>query len=293
MDIAKSRVPQDGHFQYLTQRGKKFDLRTATIPGVFGEKIVIRLLPVTPVSISMDHLGYTPTCLKLIRSAVSRSSGFVLFSGPTGSGKTTSLYAILNELNSEALNIVTIEDPVEYRIERITQVAVNEQAGVTFSTALRSFLRQDPDVILVGEIRDSETAKIACRAAQTGHLVLSTLHSNNVFESIQRLRGLNIGNDDIASSLSLIVSQRLVNKWCTCHGQDIDCPDCFGTGYCGRMPVMSILQVDQTIRNMIAGNASVLEIEQQALSQGFEPLRSKIAKMVQSSLIKPDELDQL
>ena len=291
MDIAQKRTPQDGHFQYVTDLGKRYDLRTSTVPGVNGEKIVIRLLPATSVSFSLSHLGMRPDQITTIENTIRKKSGMILFTGPTGSGKTTSLYAILNELLSDPLNIVTIEDPVEYRLENITQVEVNEMAGISFHSILRAFLRQDPDVILVGEIRDSETAQIAARAAQTGHLVLSTLHCNNVFEAIHRLRNLGVRSDDLSSSLRLIISQRLMSRLCACRKNELKCSICGGSGMNGRVPLLEMLPIEQSIRNMLIDGATISDLEKTALLNGFFSLRQNGKRLVHEGLISETELD--
>lgn len=290
MDIAKKRAPQDGHFPFVSDQGKKFDLRTSTIPGIYGEKIVIRMLPSTAVQFSMVDMGFNTEQIKVIQKQLTSKTGMILFTGPTGSGKTTSLYAIIKELMSEALNIITVEDPVEYRLNSITQVEVNELAGVSFSSALRSFLRQDPDVILIGEIRDQETAQIAARAAQTGHLVLSTLHSNSVFEAIHRLNNLGVANDDLASSLKLIVSQRLVAKLCSCRGL-AECHVCNGKGFSGRIPLLEILPVTASIKKLLSYGHGIGDIEQQATRENFTSLRQQGLKLVDSGAISLDELN--
>ncbi|MBT4287409.1 MAG: type II/IV secretion system protein [Deltaproteobacteria bacterium] len=293
MDIAISRTPQDGHFQYSNKRGEKFDLRTSTIPGIYGEKMVIRLLPAIPVIFSMDQLGFSNFFMTTVRKVLAKKSGMILFTGPTGSGKTTSLYAILSELISESLNIITIEDPVEYRMDSITQVSVNQVTGVTFSTALRSFLRQDPDVILVGEIRDSETAKMACRAAQTGHLVLSTLHCNDVFEIFQRFKGLDVAMDDLASSISLVVSQRLVNQRCICETADEICPKCNGSGILGRIPVLEILEIGSELRQLLMASSNLEKLKICAKQLGFQSLKENARILVEADMIEPSQMDIL
>ena len=292
MDISRTRVPQDGHFSYTSESGKQYDMRTSTVTSVFGEKIVIRLLPSTTVKFSMSELGFPKNHIPIIKKHIQKKSGMILFTGPTGSGKTTSLYAILNELNAEMLNIITIEDPVEYRLEKVTQVEVNDKAGLSFSKGLRAFLRQDPDVILVGEIRDHETAQIAARAAQTGHLVLSTLHSNDVFETIRRLKNLGVESEDIASSLKLIISQRLVQKHCVCQG-DTECPKCLGTGVSGRIPLMEVLEISTELKKLIFRGSHLSELQDHARKTGFLSLNEVGQKLVRSKVISISELDAL
>ncbi len=288
MDITITRAPQDGHFPYTTGEGKRFDMRTSTIPGIYGEKIVIRLLPAASIRFSMEELGFQKRDTGIIKKHISQKSGMILFTGPTGSGKTTSLYAILNELISESVNIVTIEDPVEYRIENVTQVEVNNLAGISFSSALRAFLRQDPDVILVGEIRDDETAQIAARASQTGHLVLSTLHSNNAFETIRRLKNLGVENDDIASSVKLIISQRLIRQLCDCNSKS-DCQFCHGSGFNGRIPIMEILEINPELRSKIAHGDSMDNIKQSAENSGFQTLKTIGHQLIAQNLISASD----
>lgn len=279
MDIAKLRSPQDGHFPFTSDQGKRFDIRTSTIPGVYGEKLVMRLLPAASLRFSMAELGFDDEHISLIKRAIAQKSGMILFTGPTGSGKTTSLYAILNELIAEPINIVTIEDPVEYRLGGITQVQVNELAGITFSSALRAFLRQDPDVILVGEIRDQETAQIAARSAQTGHLVLSTLHSNDAFETIRRLKNLSVDDDDIASSIKLIVSQRLIQGKCVCDS-DPACSNCMGSGTAGRIPLMEVLPVTQELRRLISQGSTIDELRSFAKTRHHNSLQDMGSRLV-------------
>lgn len=290
MDISKKRSPQDGHFPFTSSKGKRFDLRTSTIPGIYGEKIVIRLLPVSTVKYSMEELGFAPEHVTVIRKHIFKKSGLILFTGPTGSGKTTSLYAILNELLSEPINIITIEDPVEYRLDSITQVEVNELAGISFSSALRAVLRQDPDVILIGEIRDSETAQIAARAAQTGHLVLATLHCNTAFESLKRLQSLGVETDDCISALKLVISQRLVQRRCSCQF-DPECKICLGTGASGRIPLMELLEFTPDLCHLIAEGKTLKELRNYAASQNHHPLDQIGEQLIKSGMITRKEFE--
>ena len=246
MDVAKNRFPQDGYMNFQNKKGKKFDVRVATIPSVLGEKMVIRILPLENLEIDFKKLNFPKPFITVIEKLIaSTTSGWILVTGPTGSGKTTTLYSIVRALIQKNLNIITIEDPVEYRIDGVTQVQVNEKAGITFSSILRASLRQDPDVILVGEIRDEETAKIAAAAAKTGHLVLSTIHSSNVLETLQRMKFFQIAPEDLANSLKLIISQRLLKSADTT----------------GRVPVLEYLENNREIRNAILEQKTILEIE--------------------------------
>jgi len=252
MDIAVRRRPQDGHYTYNSNSNRIFDVRVSTLPGQFGEKLVLRLLDQTPVQHKLEALGFFKNDLEMLYQASQAPSGLILMVGPTGSGKTTTLYAILNALNSQEKNILTIENPVEYHIEGITQVSVKPEQGLGFADTLRAALRQDPDVLLIGEIRDEETANIAVKAALTGHLVLSTLHSSDAVTAIQRLLNLGIAPDLLAETLTVIVSQRLVRRLCSHqngnksnpHTSDKNCLRCRGTGYSGRIPVYEILKVN-------------------------------------------------
>jgi type II secretory ATPase GspE/PulE/Tfp pilus assembly ATPase PilB-like protein len=259
MDIAVRRRPQDGHYTYNSNSNRIFDVRVSTLPGQFGEKLVLRLLDQTPVQHKLEALGFFKNDLKMLYQASQAPSGLILMVGPTGSGKTTTLYAILNALNSQEKNILTIENPVEYHIEGITQVSVKPEQGLGFADTLRAALRQDPDVLLIGEIRDEETANIAVKAALTGHLVLSTLHSSDAVTAIQRLLNLGIAPDLLAETLTVIVSQRLVRRLCSHqngnksnpHTSDKNCLRCRGTGYSGRIPVYEILKVNSLVRDRI------------------------------------------
>ncbi len=295
MDIAEQRLPQDGGASFTFQN-RNLDLRISSVPTLHGEKVVIRLLDKESVRLNPDFLGFSPTHLKTIRRLISKPYGIILVTGPTGSGKTTTLYSTLLELNSLEVNIMTIEDPIEYHLPLINQVQVNEKAGLTFASALRSFLRQDPDVILIGEIRDQETAEMALRAAMTGHLVFSTLHTNDACSAIPRLVDIGVPPYLIASSLLGILAQRLVRKICPhckvlyapteseiaslpgiLHSQMTlykgqGCPECFHTGYSGRTVIAEVLEVDNILRNMIGQNVPSNELLKTAKSQGFKTM---------------------
>lgn len=293
MDIAQKRRPQDGHFHFINRKKQRFDIRVSSLPSINGEKIVMRLLPLETINYSLKELGLQKEHVDHVLKAVKSKSGMILIAGPTGSGKTTTLYAILKELVREPINIMTIENPVEYRLDNVIQVEVNEKAGVTFSNALKSFLRQDPDVILIGEIRDAETAEIAARAAQTGHLVLSTVHSNTVFEILQRLKNLGVSSDDLGSSIKLMISQRLLKKRCCCDASNKTCPDCGGRGYAGRTPVLEMLSVDSELRQMLMDNCSFLEIENRAYQKGFKSMEEWGAELLKKGIISKTELESI
>lgn len=299
LDIAEKRLPQDGRFQ--VQNGEReVDLRISTLPTVFGEKVVLRLLSKSPHILTIKELGYNSYSLKALGEIILYSGGMILVTGPTGSGKTTTLYALVNELNNKQRNIVTIEDPVEYIMPGINQTQVNNKAGLTFAAGLRSILRQDPDIITVGEIRDSETAAIAAKAGTTGHLVLSTLHTNSAPGAITRLVDMGVEPYLVASSVVGVACQRLVRVLCPgCKepyrlgdsgserdyvgsqiGEEVTlyrtrgCKFCKYTGYRGRTSIQEVLPVTDTIRQMIKAGASEIEIKARGQLEGMKTLKS-------------------
>lgn len=282
MDIAEKRRPQDGRFHFNHQ-AKSVDVRVSTIPTESGEKMVLRLLDQAGSSLDLEQLGIPIRNLEVLRAAIDRPQGMVLVTGPTGSGKTTTLYACLRQIRSPKLNILTIEDPIEYRLDGINQSQVKPDIGYDFAKALRAFLRQDPNVIMVGEIRDAETAQIALRAAMTGHLVLSTVHTNDSVATVSRLLDLGAEPYLIASSLSLIVAQRLVRRLChECRhpaGEGsagacvaVGCLACDQTGYKGRVGVFEVLPIDPTIQAMIHSRAPAEQIRAKARASGLRVL---------------------
>ncbi|HEU5300187.1 MAG TPA: GspE/PulE family protein [bacterium] len=295
MDIAERRQPQDGSFQTRVD-GRAIDVRVSTIPSFYGEKAVLRLLDKSAPIYDLDKLGLQRGNITRLRQVINQPQGIFLLTGPTGSGKTTTLYAILNELNSEAVNIVTIEDPVEYQISGITQVQVNTRAGVTFASALRHFLRQDPDIIMVGEVRDHETARIAVQAALTGHLVLSTLHTNDAPGAITRLIDMGIEPYLVSSALSGVAAQRLVRVLCLkCRETDPysreellarygegapegtyyaakGCEFCNYTGYRGRVAIFELAGIDDDLRHLIINRAPHHALKESAVGAGMQTL---------------------
>ncbi len=302
MDIAEKRLPQDGRIG-VRIGGKNLDLRISTVPANYGEKVVIRILDSANAGISLEAMGLTPMELATVSELISRPQGIFLVTGPTGSGKTTTLYGMLNRIKSVEENITTIEDPIEYELGGINQVAVQEKIGLTFPSMLRALLRQDPDIIMVGEMRDAETAFIAVQAALTGHLVFSTIHTNSCVATVTRLRDLGIPSYLIASTIVGLVAQRLVRKICPkCRvkteptERDIlrlglnpsvpvyrgeGCPGCNGTGYKGRVGIFEILPFTQPIRDLIAANATENELRQAAISRGMVTLgRNSLEKVV-------------
>jgi len=285
MDIAERRRPQDGGIRFTTD-SRTWDLRVSALPTEHGQKIVLRILDRGSVTLDLESLGMANEHRAMIETYLSRPHGMILITGPTGSGKTTTLYTLLNQLRSPEINICTIEDPVEYRLDAISQTAVNTKIGLTFASALRTLLRQDPDVILVGEIRDSETADLAVRAALTGHLVLSTLHTNDAATAVARLVDMGVEPFLLASSLQLIVAQRLVRKLCPeCKSTPLaDCPICLGSGYSGRVGVYEFLPVDDQIREAIQRKESASFIRNLARKAGHEGLTADAAKKVHDNI---------
>ncbi len=299
LDITKRRIPQDGNSRLIVGN-KEIDLRISTLPSIHGENVVIRLLDAGVGLVPLTQLGIPEPIFKSIVEIFSRPQGMLLITGPTGSGKTTTLYAGLKQLRTDNENIITVENPVEYKLDGITQVSLNEAAGLTFPTVLRSILRQDPDTIMVGEIRDHETAEIAIRATLTGHLVLSTLHTNDTVATITRLVDIGIPNLLVSTALSGILAQRLVKKICEkckvkadipddlkdtlpplkCSYRGEGCPQCFYTGYCGRVGVYEFLEVNLKLRDLIVNNAPEAELWSAAKESGtirlFDDAWSKV-----------------
>jgi type IV pilus assembly protein PilB len=300
MDIAERRLPQDGRFQ-VKFGTREVDLRVSTIPTVLGEKVVLRLLDKSKGLIQLEQLGFTPEQLEEFKSIITKSYGIILITGPTGSGKTTTLYAALNQVNSKDKNIITTEDPVEYKLNRINQIQIKPKINLTFANALRSILRQDPDIIMVGEIRDSETAQIAVQAALTGHLVFSTLHTNDAASALTRLIDMNIETFLISSSVIGVIAQRLVRVICEkckeeytpekniLNGLNIKdksnndgkiklyrgtgCPFCKNTGYYGRTSIYETIVLDEEIRALIISKASSNIIKDTAIKKGMKTLK--------------------
>ena len=294
MDIAEQRLPQDGAFSFEFL-GKAHDMRVSTVPTLYGENIVIRILSKNPSLMELDRLGYWPHQVQLLRRIFQKPHGIVVVTGPTGSGKTTTLYAALREIDLVQRNVLTVEDPVEYRFPFVKQTQVNERAGYTFALAGRHFMRQDPDVILIGEIRDEETASIALRASITGHLVLATLHTNDAVSTIPRLVDFNVDRFLLGYALAAALSQRLVRRICEYCKREYEvtpeeadefgiepgtvlwrgkgCPSCNYTGYIGRTVISEIMVVDEDIAHMISEGESLLKIRKAAMEKGMVPMR--------------------
>ncbi|WP_051566787.1 type IV-A pilus assembly ATPase PilB [Herminiimonas sp. CN] len=305
LDISEKRVPQDGRMKLVISKTRAIDFRVSTLPTLFGEKIVMRILDPSQAQMGIDALGYDADQKEILLNAIQRPYGMVLVTGPTGSGKTVSLYTCLNVINKPGINISTAEDPAEINLPGVNQVNVNDKAGLTFAAALKSFLRQDPDVIMVGEIRDLETADIAIKAAQTGHMVFSTLHTNDAPSTLTRLMNMGVAPFNIASSVILITAQRLARRLCNCKQPaafldevllqagykeaDLDgswqpfkpvgCERCNGSGYKGRVGIYQIMPISEEIERIILAQGSAPDIERQAALEGVRSLR-------QSGLIK-------
>ena len=306
LDIAEKRLPQDGRIKLRMGKGREMDFRVSTIPTLFGEKVVLRLLDKAALQLDMTKLGFEESSLEDLNGAIHKPVGMILVTGPTGSGKTTTLYSALSELNKESENIMTAEDPIEYNFMGINQVQMHEEIGLTFASALRSFLRQDPDIIMVGEIRDFETAQIAVQAALTGHLVLSTVHTNDAPGTITRLVDMGIEPFLISSAVILILAQRLIRKICMDCREPIKvhpqllidlgippdevksfpvykgkgCPICNNTGYKGRVGLYEVMPMKEEVKELVLSRASTTEIKKEAMRLGMKTLRqSGIAKI--------------
>jgi type IV pilus assembly protein PilB len=305
LDISEKRVPQDGRMKLVMSKTRAIDFRVSTLPTLFGEKICMRILDPSSATLGIDALGYEPEQKAALMNAIGRPYGMVLVTGPTGSGKTVSLYTCLNILNKPGINISTAEDPAEINLPGVNQVNVNDKQGLTFAVALKAFLRQDPDIIMVGEIRDLETGEISIKAAQTGHMVLSTLHTNDAPTTLTRLMNMGIAPFNIASSVILITAQRLARKLCSCKKpedipeeallragfkeEDLDgtwqpfgpvgCDLCKNTGYKGRVGIYQVMPITDEMSRIIMKNGTAIDLADQARREGVNDLR-------QSGLLK-------
>jgi type IV pilus assembly protein PilB len=315
LDISEKRVPQDGRMKLAVSATRSIDFRVSTLPTLFGEKIVMRILDGSQAQLGIDALGYDADQKALLLDAIQRPYGMVLVTGPTGSGKTVSLYTCLNLLNKPGINIATAEDPAEINLPGVNQVNINDRAGLTFPVALKAFLRQDPDIIMVGEIRDLETADIAIKAAQTGHMVFSTLHTNDAPSTLTRLLNMGVAPFNIASAVNLITAQRLARRLCSCK-QPVDydtdtllaagfaendlggwtayqpggCERCSQSGYKGRVGVYQVMPVTEAMEKIILAHGSALEIEAQAQRDGIRSLREAGLQKVKQGLTSLDEI---
>ena len=315
LDISERRIPQDGRFNVHT-RGKDIDLRVSTLPTVYGEKIVARLLDKSDGRVTKEKVGLTGRDEAIFDKMMQWHSGVILLVGPTGSGKTTTMYAMINELNKPDVNLVTLEDPVEYNVDGVNQVQINEKTGMTFAAGLRAILRQDPDIVAVGEIRDGETAEIAMRAAITGRLVLSTIHTNDAVGTIERLYDIGVEPYLTASALRGIISQRLVRRICPMCKQEYEptpeeledlrlprkpgmkfyrgagCPECFNTGYRGRAAIFEMLPMSMEVRELISEKAkrSVIEEKLKSSQTGFVSMRENALRMMMEGITTVEEV---
>ena len=290
MDIAEKRRPQDGRIHF-DDGSKTVDIRVSALPTDYGQKMVLRLLDKGQIIHRLDSLGMTAEQINLCENEIHKPYGMFLITGPTGSGKTTTLYTLLQMIRSTELNISTIEEPIEYKLEGITQTAVNTKIDLTFAAALRTLLRQDPDVIMVGEIRDAETAELAIRAALTGHLVFSTLHTNDAPSAIVRLIDMGVEPFLVASAVNFIMAQRLVRKVCPkCGGSDPNCLNCGGSGYKGRVGIFEMMTMTEALREMVHKNASNTELRQAAIANGMKTLAMDGAGKVAAGLTTEYEI---
>ena len=317
LDISEKRIPQDGRMRLIISPTKTVDFRVSTLPTLFGEKTVMRILDATQAQMGIDALGYDPQQKELLLDAIQRPYGMVLVTGPTGSGKTVSLYTCLNVLNKPGINISTAEDPAEINLPGVNQVNVNDKAGLTFAAALKSFLRQDPDIIMVGEIRDLETADIAIKAAQTGHMVFSTLHTNDAPSTLTRLMNMGVAPFNIASSVIMITAQRLARRLCTQCKQPLEtsreillqagfkeaeldgswtpygpvgCERCNGLGYKGRVGIYQIMPITPAIEKLILSQGNAMEIAAQSEAEGVNSLRRSGLMKVMQGLTSLEEV---
>ena len=318
LDIAEKRVPQDGRMKLVLGKQKTIDFRVSTLPTLFGEKIVMRILDASGIKLGIEALGYEPDQQEALMFAIGRPYGMILVTGPTGSGKTVSLYTCLNILNKPGINISTAEDPAEIQLPGVNQVNVNDKAGLSFAVALKSFLRQDPDIIMVGEIRDLETADISIKAAQTGHLVLSTLHTNDAPTTLTRLLNMGVAPFNVASSVIMITAQRLGRKLCTqCKKPEdippeallragfseadldgswqtfgpVGCDHCKGTGYKGRIGIYEVMPITDEMRQLIMRNGNAIDIAEQGQKEGVRNLRQSGLLKVKQGLTSLEEIE--
>ena len=318
LDIAERRVPQDGRIKLALSKKKSIDFRVSTLPTMWGEKIVMRILDSSSAMLGIDMLGYAPAQKQIYMDALAQPQGMILVTGPTGSGKTVSLYTGLNILNTDERNISTAEDPVEINLEGINQVQINTRAGLTFPGALRSFLRQDPDIVMVGEIRDLETAEIAIKAAQTGHLVLSTLHTNSAAETLTRLLNMGVPSYNVASSVSIIIAQRLARRLCIqCKTEEkipnnelleqgflseqlkditlykpVGCDLCTG-GYKGRVGIYEVIKISPKIASIIMEGGNSLDIATQCQKEGYNNLRQSGLLKAMNGMTSLEEINRV
>jgi type IV pilus assembly protein PilB len=316
MNIAERRIPQDGRIG-ISHQGKDYDLRVSCLPTLLGEKIVMRILDKSSVMIGLNKLGFLPDTMAQLESVITQPNGMILSTGPTGAGKTTTQYSVLNRINSVEKNIMTIEDPVEYQLPGISQVAVHRKAGLTFATALRSFMRQDPDIIMVGEIRDLETAEMAIQASLTGHLVLSTLHTNDAPSSVTRLVDMGVEPFLISATLIGALAQRLGRRICASCRQEYEvdaedlrmfgfvpehpehkvtlwrgrgCDNCRQTGYKGRIGIYEMMLINEEVAELVVRRAPLADVREAARANGMKTLKEDGLEKVLQGVTTPDEI---
>ncbi len=319
LDIAERRLPQDGRIKLKLGKGREMDYRVSCLPTLFGEKIVLRLLDKGSLQLDMTKLGFEPKPLALFKHAIKKPYGMVLVTGPTGSGKTTTLYSALSELNKSTVNISTAEDPVEYNLHGINQVQMHDEIGLNFAAGLRAFLRQDPDIIMVGEIRDFETAEISVKAALTGHLVLSTLHTNDAPSTISRLLNMGIEPFLVTASVNLIQAQRLARRICNDCKTPFDVPEsglleiqvkpqeigtfqvfkgqgcqvCSETGYKGRLGVYEVMDFSEELKEFVINGASAAEIKAEAIRLNMQTLRMSAVNKLKEGVTTIEEVTRV
>jgi type IV pilus assembly protein PilB len=317
LDISEKRVPQDGRMKLVLSKSRAIDFRVSTLPTLFGEKICMRILDPSSATLGIEALGYEAEQREALMHAIGRPYGMVLVTGPTGSGKTVSLYTCLNILNKPGINISTAEDPAEINLPGVNQVNVNDKQGLTFAVALKAFLRQDPDIIMVGEIRDLETGEISIKAAQTGHMVLSTLHTNDAPATLTRLMNMGIAPFNIASSVIMVTAQRLARKLCSCkklvdipeealkragyRDEDLDgswqqfgpvgCELCKNTGYKGRLGIYQVMPISEEMERIIMKNGNAIDLADQAAREGIKDLRQSGLIKVKRGLTSLEEVE--
>ncbi len=293
MDIAESRIPQDGSFSQRIQ-GKSIDFRVSSFPVVFGENMVLRVLDQNKSVLGIEELQQSAETIDLIKQILAAPDGIILVAGPTGSGKTTTLYSLLSELNTDYVNIMTLEDPVEYSLDKVRQSSIGKHSALNFHDGIRAIMRQDPDIVLIGEIRDSETAMISLRAAMTGHKVFSSIHTRSALSTVQRLIDLGVSPNMLSGNLTAVISQRLIRLTCTaCKGASAvasKCNRCLGTGYKGRQALMEILRLNKNIDYLVSTSAPIAKIEDAARKNGWRPLAEQANCLLKQGLTDTQEI---
>lgn len=297
MDIAENRTPQDGSFSQQIQ-GKSIDFRVSSFPVVYGENMVLRVLDRNKSVLGIEELQQSSATIEMLQQILAAPDGMVLVAGPTGSGKTTTLYSLLSELNTDAVNIMTLENPVEYSLDRVRQSSIGKHSALSFHDGIRAIMRQDPDIVLIGEIRDAETALISLRAAMTGHKVFSSIHTRSALSTLQRLVDLGVQPNMLVGNLTAVIAQRLIRLTCVickglCEVSGGRCESCFGTGYKGRRALLEVLRLDTTIDHMISSSAPITEIESAARNTGWRPLSEQAASLLKQGITDTREVHRV